>query len=230
MEDNIIYNFKNFLKKRPFLFEIVRWFLGGSKVGLSPKEAIKGVNGKIVNLGSGSQRIRKDVINMDIHPYYNVDIVGDIYNLPFADNEISAVICDQVLEHLNNPTKALLEMSRALKRGGLVYIAAPFVAGYHSSPDDYFRFTGNGMIAIMENAGFSTIKSGIRQGPTSAFLSILDRWLALILSFGSNKLYQVFLMIFMWLTFPLKFIDYLIYRYGPAENIAFGFYYLGKKK
>jgi len=34
----------------------------------------------------------------------------------------------------------------------------------------------------------------------------------------------------MWLTFPLKFIDYLIYRYGPAENIAFGFYYLGKKK
>ncbi len=230
MKDNIVYNLKNLLKEHPFLFDIVRWFFGALRVGLGPKEAIKGVRGKIINLGSGSQRIRKDVINLDIHNYRNVDIVGNIYNLPFSDNEIDAIICDQVLEHLDNLPKALKEMHRVLKAGGLIYIAVPFVVGYHSSPDDYYRFTKNGLEAIMEQYGFLRLKSGISHGPTSAFLSILNEWLALILSFGSGRLYQLWLVIFVALTFPLKFLDYLICRCDPAENIAFSFYYLGKKQ
>lgn len=230
MRDNLIYNFKNFLKKYPLLFEVARWFAGGSRVGLGPKEAIKGVEGKILNLGSGSQRIRKDVINLDIYPYHNVDIVGDIYNLPFSDNEVDAIICDQVLEHLKDTARAIKEMNRVLKPAGLIYVAVPFVAGYHSSPDDYYRFSENGLKAVMEQHGFQVIKSGIRQGPTSALLSIFNRWLALILSFGSGGLYQLWLMMFMALTFPSKFLDYLICKFKPAENIAFGFYYLGKKQ
>lgn len=230
MQDNIVYSLKNFLKKYPFLFEIARLFVGGSRVGLSPKEAIKGVEGKIINLGSGSQKIREDVVNLDLFPYHNVDIVGDIYNLPFSEGEIDAIICDQVLEHLKDSSKAIKEMHRVLKLGGLVYMALPFVAGYHSSPDDYYRLTKNGLEAIMEQHGFQKLKSGIRQGPTSAFLSILTRWLALVLSLGSGKLYQLWWLIFMGLTFPLKFLDYIISWWGPAENLAMGFYYLGKKR
>ena len=230
MHDNIIYHLKNFLKRHPFLFEIARGIAGGTRVGLSPQEAIKGVTGKIVNLGSGSQIIRPDVINLDVYPYHNVTIVGNIYRLPFSDNEIDTVICDQVLEHLDNIPNALKEMNRVLKVGGLIYVAVPFVAGYHSSPGDYYRFTKEGIIAIMEQHGFLKLKSGIRQGPTSAFLSVFNKWLALILSFGSSKLYQLLLMLFMALTFPLKFLDYLIYQYSSAEDIAFGFYYLGRKK
>lgn len=230
MQDSIIYNFKNLLKRYPFLFGIVRGLFGASRVGFGPEEAIKGLSGKIVNLGSGSQRIRKDVINLDIYRYRNVDIVGDIYNLPFSDNEIDAIICDQALEHLKDSPAALKEMSRTLKPGGLIYIAVPFVAGYHSSPDDYYRFSKNGLEAIMERQGFLKLKSGIRHGPTSGFLSVLNPWIAMILSFGSDKIYQLWLIIFTALTFPAKFLDYLFYRYGPAENIAFSFYYLGKKR
>jgi len=229
MNDDFVYSLKNYLKKQPFLFRVVRWLLGGSRVGLSPEKAIEGVEGKIVNLGSGSQRIRKDVINLDVYPCREVDIVGDIYRLPFKDNEIDAVICDQVLEHLKNASRAIGEMRRVLKPGGLVYVAAPFIFGYHSSPDDYYRFTENGLEAIMEEQGFDKIKSGIRQGPTSAFLAVICQWLAVVLSFGSGKLYQLWLLFFMVLTFPLKFLDYLVWRYSPAKNIAFGFYYLGKK-
>lgn len=230
MDDNIIYRLKNIFKGFPFLFAIIRWAVGGLKIGLSPKEAIKGVHGKILNLGSGSQRIREDVINLDIYPYRNVDVVGNIYELPFSDNEIDAIVCDQVLEHLDNLPNALGEINRVLKMGGLVYIAVPFVAGYHSSPGDYYRFTEDGLTAVMEQHGFSKLKSGIRQGPTSAFLSILTRWLALTLSFGSGKLYQLWLMMFLIITFPLKFLDYLFGKYRPADNIALGFYYLGKKR
>lgn len=230
MDDNIIYRLKNCLKDYPFLFAIVRWAVGGLKVGLSPKEAIKEVRGKILNLGSGSERIREDVINLDIHPYRNVDVVGNVYHLPFSNNEIDAVLCDQLLEHLDNLPNALREINRVLKPGGLVYVAVPFVTGYHASPSDYYRFTEDGLMAIMEQHGFLKLKSGIRQGPTSALLSVLTRWLALILSFGSGKLYQLWLMVFLALTFPLKFLDYLLCQYRPADNIALGFYYLGKKE
>ena len=230
MQDNIIYNLKNFLKGHAFLFNAVRWFFGALKVGLGPEEAIRGISGKIINLGSGTQRIRSDVINLDIYRYRNVDILGDIYNLPFSDNEADAIICDQVIEHLKNSSFALKEMRRVLKIGGLIYIAVPFVAGYHSSPDDYYRFTRNGLEAIMESAGFLKLRSGIRHGPTSGLLSVLNQWLAMIFSLGSDKLYQLCLIIFTALTFPLKFSDYLFYKYGSAENIAFSFFYFVQKK
>jgi len=227
MQDNIIYNLKNFLKGRPFLFECVRWFLGGSRVGLSPKEAIKGVSGKIVNLGSGSQRIRKDVINLDIHSYHNVDIVGDIYNLPFADNEVDAIICDQVLEHLNSPAKALFEMARALKPEGLIYIAAPFVAGYHSSPDDYQRWTTSGLGELLKD--FTEKELGILVGPTNAMTYILREWLATALSFNSRFLYQFFLLFFMVLFIPLNWLDFILKHYKSASSIAHIYYFIGTK-
>jgi 2-polyprenyl-3-methyl-5-hydroxy-6-metoxy-1,4-benzoquinol methylase len=37
---------------------------------------------------------------------------GDIYHLPYAENEFDLVICTEVLEHLENPKKALKELIR----------------------------------------------------------------------------------------------------------------------
>jgi SAM-dependent methyltransferase len=43
---------------------------------------------------------------------------ADIFNLPFNDNTFDSVIICFVLEHLHNPTQALLELKRVLKKGG----------------------------------------------------------------------------------------------------------------
>jgi len=48
---------------------------------------------------------------------YCPDIVGDIHNLPFLDNSQEAIICIAVLEHVENPIKAMEEMYRTLKPG-----------------------------------------------------------------------------------------------------------------
>ncbi len=46
------------------------------------------------------------------------DVKADICNLPFLDNEFDFIICNHVLEHIPNDTKAMQELFRVLKPGG----------------------------------------------------------------------------------------------------------------
>lgn len=46
--------------------------------------------------------------------------VGDIDSLPFEDDAFDVVHAHQVLQHISNPVKALQEMRRVTKVGGLV--------------------------------------------------------------------------------------------------------------
>jgi SAM-dependent methyltransferase len=47
------------------------------------------------------------------------------YPLPFQDNEFDVVMMFEVLEHIHEQDKVLLEVSRVLRRGGLVLISVP---------------------------------------------------------------------------------------------------------
>lgn len=79
---------------------------------------------------------------------YHPDIVGDIHELPFPDNSVDALVCISVLEHVEEPQKAVREMHRVLKPGGYCYIYAPFLFYYHPEKGyygDYYRFTVEGM-------------------------------------------------------------------------------------
>lgn len=44
-------------------------------------------------------------------------VQGSAYNLPFNDEEFDIVYCNQVMIHLQYPTKAINEMKRVLKKG-----------------------------------------------------------------------------------------------------------------
>jgi SAM-dependent methyltransferase len=85
---------------------------------------------------------------LDKVPDYNPDIVGDIHNLPFADNSVDAIICIAILEHVEEPQKAVREMYRVLKPGGYCYIHVPFLFYYHPMKGyygDFYRFTYDGL-------------------------------------------------------------------------------------
>ena len=51
--------------------------------------------------------------------------IGDAENLKYDDGYFDTVICTEVLEHLLNPRKALREMYRVLKTGGLSIVTTP---------------------------------------------------------------------------------------------------------
>lgn len=46
------------------------------------------------------------------------EVKADICNLPFGDNTFDVILCNHVLEHIPNDTKAMQELHRVMKPGG----------------------------------------------------------------------------------------------------------------
>ncbi|GEP49524.1 SAM-dependent methyltransferase [Flavobacterium noncentrifugens] len=53
------------------------------------------------------------------------DVKADICNLPFADNSYDIILCNHVLEHIPDDTKAMEELYRVLKPGGMGIFQIP---------------------------------------------------------------------------------------------------------
>lgn len=91
---------------------------------------------------------------LDRVPDYNPDIVGDVQSLPFADASVDAVICIAVLEHVEEPQKAMKEIYRVLKPGGYCYVYVPFLYYFHPMSGyykDFYRFTSEGLEYMMRD-------------------------------------------------------------------------------
>ncbi|WP_100802127.1 class I SAM-dependent methyltransferase [Ulvibacter sp. MAR_2010_11] len=56
------------------------------------------------------------------------DIKADICNLPFEDNSYDFIICNHVLEHIPDDTKAMQELYRVLTPGGTAILQVPYDA------------------------------------------------------------------------------------------------------
>lgn len=227
---NIVNKLKDFFKRYPILYKIFYFCFGSYFIGRPVKSLLNDIpeGNLILNLGSGFKIIRKDVINVDSFLFKGVDVAADIKKLPFADNSARLIICDAVLEHMSEPELAVKEMFRVLAPGGAVYATVPFIFGFHSSPEDYYRWTESGFRELMKD--FSESEIGVCAGPASAAILILSEWLAIILSFGIKKLYELLTMLFLVIFSPLKLLDLLCRNYPPSKNIAAGFYFIGYKR
>lgn len=53
------------------------------------------------------------------------DVKADICNLPFEDNSYDLILCNHVLEHIPDDTKAMQELYRVMKPGGMGIFQIP---------------------------------------------------------------------------------------------------------
>ena len=186
-----------------------------------------GPDAKILDLGAGNRRHASNVINLEIEPNPEVDIIADGHRLPFKDDTFDAVISEAVLEHVHSPNRVVSEIYRILKPDGYICVAVPFLQGYHASPHDYQRWTVPGIIQLC--SAFSEIESGACAGPTTALHWILREYIGLIFSFGSLLVAKAISLLIGWLTFPLLLIDALLSRHKDAHILASAVYFFGKK-
>ena len=220
--DRIKYKIKKFNKLYSFLIELIspvypQPFFDAKKI---IRNEIKGKNKVALNLGSGNSDFGDDLLNVDLLPYKNVDIICDIENMPFNDNSIDYIINIAVLEHVPNPQKVIAEIQRIMKPGGKLYCFIPFMQPFHASPYDFQRFTYEGMKHQFRDFEIIKLKP---IGPTSGMLWTVQEWFALVFSFGIKPLHTFLYLLFMIITFPIKFLDILLQHHPMSKNIASGF-------
>ncbi len=79
-----------------------------------------------------------------------IDVICDICQMtPIADESIGLVLLLESLEHIEQPEKALREIFRILKPGGLLILTTVMAMGIHRCPKDYWRFCPDGIESLM---------------------------------------------------------------------------------
>jgi SAM-dependent methyltransferase len=89
----------------------------------------------------------------------------DILEVPDPPGRrFDVVICEQVLEHVDDPWLAASNLRRLTTPGGHVVISSPFLVKVHELPQygmrDYWRFTPRGLRVLLERAGLEVESVG----------------------------------------------------------------------
>lgn len=91
------------------------------------------------------------------------------------------VICEQVIEHVEDPWVATANLRKLSTTGGHVIVSTPFLIKLHELPEydmrDYWRFTPRGLRTLLERAGLEVEWVGT-WGNRDCVIAELDRWSA----------------------------------------------------
>ena len=71
------------------------------------------------------------------------DVIADICDLPFQDNQYDLILCNHVLEHVTRDLKAMAELYRVLKKGGTLIAQVPI------SEEDQTHFKTTILLILM---------------------------------------------------------------------------------
>jgi hypothetical protein len=93
-----------------------------------------------------------DAVGIDMIAGEGVDYVLDLESdINTEIGMFNHIECCSVLEHSKKPWALAQNIESLLLKDGTLFIAAPFVWRVHAYPDDYFRFTINGIKSLFNN-------------------------------------------------------------------------------
>lgn len=148
-------------------------------------EALEGIRGKVLDVGCGGGVFTRGIrhYRRDLE-LWGVDIskksikyaqatskdvtflYGDAYQLPFKNQTFDAVVCFDLLEHLEDPPKALRGIKRVLKPGGVFHSATPLEGSLftvHGWLWKLFRFNPKEQIGHVQHFTLEQLLSLLRQ-------------------------------------------------------------------
>ena len=129
----------------------------------------KYAQGKLLDIGCGEKPYKNMIkpyvsehIGLDhkntLHDKSEIDLFGTAYNIPAENNSFDTILCTAVLEHLEEPDKAIKEANRVLKKKGYAVYTVPLFWHLHEEPRDFYRYTKYGLKYLFEKNGFEIVK------------------------------------------------------------------------
>lgn len=118
-----------------------------------------------------------EYVGVDVVPHPAADLVGRVEDLPIEDGSFDLVLCTQVLEHCDDPRRAVAELRRVLAPGGRVLASTHGVQVYHPSPGDYWRWTHAGLRRLFEeNAEWESVEVAAGAGTALTLAMLLGAY------------------------------------------------------
>lgn len=131
------------------------------------------LDGRVLDLGGhrghvrGVFRPRDDsgwiYLNLDAAREPDVVALGE--SIPFRNGSFDAVLCTQVLEHVQDERAVVGEIARILRPGGRLLLSVPFLFPIHAHPEDNRRFTDQGLRRLLKD--FELLELRAMGGPWS---------------------------------------------------------------
>ncbi|MFM9960929.1 MAG: methyltransferase domain-containing protein [Planctomycetaceae bacterium] len=91
--------------------------------------------GRVVGIDFGESQIDRANKSVKEHGILNATFqTADCDSLPFEDASFDCVFSNALLEHLTDPVRALREMLRVLKPGGVIGVSSPDWSGFVLAP------------------------------------------------------------------------------------------------
>jgi SAM-dependent methyltransferase len=180
-----------------------------------------------LDLGS-RQRIRPDAVTLDVEQADGVDVVGDGHDLPWPDDTFDYVWCNAVLEHVRNPFVVASEIVRTLKPGGVAIVQVPFLENVHGWPDDYYRFTINGLRQLF--ADLDEVNVGTSAGPGQVLPDLVQYYSTAFSDLqGGGLLVNLVAIVVGAVLLPIRLLDRVLTRRPSYWKWARAYYYVGRK-
>lgn len=175
--------------------------------------------GKVLYIGVLTNLYNKliphtEFITCDIDPALKPNIVCDVHDIKIENDVFDTTVAIQVLEHCRDPAKAIKEMHRVLKKGGIMIISVPFLYPYHASPKDYYRFTEDSLKELTKD--FESVQT----------ISIGNKFLTLCQILGKGNIIKTFHIQKLFHLFNpiLKYMDFV-----KKTDFALGYIVVAKK-
>jgi ubiquinone/menaquinone biosynthesis C-methylase UbiE len=140
-------------------------------------------SGRILDIGSGTAPVSPDlartvVADVSEEAMKNVvaasKVVTSITEMTFDPASFDCILCSEVLEHIPDDEKAVSELRRVLKPGGVLVATVPFQKRYWAEDDEYVghlrRYDTGELEEKLRTGGFKNIR-------TYKLSGTIERWL-----------------------------------------------------
>ena len=153
------------------------------RLGAYVEKLLADIDGVALDFGAGvpgPDRLRANVVNLDLIHFPNVDVCSSYPRLPFRDAGFALVWSLATFEHLPDPRAAALEVARILAPGGLFFVDTAFMQPLHGDPDHYFNMTMSGLRRILEGFEIVDIGAKINHTPSKSLAMQVEAVLPLM--------------------------------------------------